>query len=88
MTRQIIVSPLFHQPIEERKIEMCKHKGIGHSDTITDGVGESASRELSKAYIHTYGAVLHHNLDKGLLWVIGSTRLCLLPLLSRLWIVT
>jgi S-adenosylmethionine synthetase len=70
MTRQIIVTPLLHQPIEERKIEMCEHKGIGHPDTIADGVCESASRELSKAYLQTYGAVQHHNLDKGL--VVGG----------------
>jgi S-adenosylmethionine synthetase len=67
MTRQIIVTPLVHQPIEEREIEMCEHKGIGHPDTIVDGICESSSRELSKSYLQTFGAILHHNLDKGLL---------------------
>lgn len=67
MNRQIIVTPLSHQPIEKRKVEMCEHKGIGHPDTIVDGICESASRALSKSYLQTFGAVLHHNLDKGLL---------------------
>jgi S-adenosylmethionine synthetase len=67
MTRHIIVTPLSHRPIEEREVEMCERKGIGHPDTIADGVCESASRELSLAYLRTYGTVLHHNLDKGLL---------------------
>lgn len=46
---------------------MCEHKGIGHPDTICDGVCEAACRELSLAYLKAYGKVLHHNLDKGLL---------------------
>lgn len=67
MNRQIIVKPLSYQPIEEREIEICEHKGIGHPDTIVDGICESASRGLSLAYLQAFGAVLHHNLDKGLL---------------------
>lgn len=50
---------------------MCEHKGIGHPDTIADAVCEAASRELSLMYRNTYGRVLHHNLDKGL--VVGGT---------------
>ncbi|MBI3607169.1 MAG: methionine adenosyltransferase [Nitrospirae bacterium] len=67
MARNIIVTPLSHRSIEEREVEMCERKGIGHPDTIVDGVCEAASRELSLAYLRTYGTVLHHNLDKGLL---------------------
>ena len=67
MARQIVVKPLSRLPIEQHEVEMCEHKGIGHPDTITDTVCEAASRELSLAYLKTYGRVLHHNLDKGLL---------------------
>lgn len=67
MTRNIIVKPLSCLSIERHKIEMCEHKGIGHPDSICDGVCEAASRELSLAYLEAYGQVLHHNLDKGLL---------------------
>ena len=72
MARNIIVTPLSHRPIEEREVEMCEHKGIGHPDTITDTVCEAASRELSLAYLKAYGRILHHNLDKGLLVAGGS----------------
>ena len=67
MPRKIIVTPMFHPSIEENEVEMCEHKGIGHPDTITDGVCEAASRTLSLEYRKTYGSILHHNLDKGLL---------------------
>ena len=63
MARNIIVTPPSHRPIEEREVEMCEHKGIGHPDTIVDGGCEAASRELSLAYRRTYGTVLHHNVD-------------------------
>jgi S-adenosylmethionine synthetase len=56
-----------HSSIEENAVEMCEHKGIGHPDTITDGICETASRALSLAYRKSYGSILHHNLDKGLL---------------------
>jgi S-adenosylmethionine synthetase len=66
MAREIIITPLSHQPIERCAVEMCEHKGIGHPDTLADGVCEAASRELSLAYLKAYGKILHHNLDKGL----------------------
>jgi len=75
MARNIIVKALPHWPIEQHEIEMCEHKGIGHPDTMTDAVSEAASRELSLAYLETYGHVLHHNLDKGLL-VAGKSVPC------------
>ncbi|MFZ5875445.1 MAG: methionine adenosyltransferase [Nitrospirota bacterium] len=67
MARQIIVKPLSRLPIEQHTVELCEHKGVGHPDTIADAVCEAASRELSLAYLNSYGRVLHHNLDKGLL---------------------
>jgi S-adenosylmethionine synthetase len=67
MARRIIVKPLSRLPIEQHEVELCEHKGIGHPDTITDAVCEAASRELSLAYLTSYGRILHHNLDKGLL---------------------
>jgi len=67
MTRSIDIQPSSSQPTELRNFEMCEHKGIGHPDTLTDGVCEAASRELSRRYRREFGRVLHHNLDKGLL---------------------
>lgn len=67
MARNIDVQPSSAQPVESRDFEMCEHKGIGHPDTLTDGLCEAASRELSLRYRREFGRVLHHNLDKGLL---------------------
>lgn len=51
----------------ESEVELCEHKGIGHPDTICDGAAEAASCALAKAYLDTYGAVQHYNVDKALL---------------------
>ena len=67
MSRNIVVTPSSCIPVVQRQVEMCEHKGIGHPDTVTDGVCEAASRALSLAYLQAYGRILHHNLDKGLL---------------------
>jgi len=67
MSRNIVVTPFSCIPVEQRGVEMCEHKGIGHPDTVADGVCEAASRALSLAYLKAYGRILHHNLDKGLL---------------------
>ena len=63
----IMVKPLARPPIEAQSYEMCEHKGIGHPDTIMDGVCEAASRALSLAYRERTGHIQHHNVDKGLL---------------------
>ncbi|MEK1855723.1 MAG: methionine adenosyltransferase [Phyllobacterium sp.] len=67
MSRSIVISQLSETPMEKRPMEMCEHKGIGHPDTMIDGICETASRDLSRAYLKACGRVLHHNLDKGLL---------------------
>ena len=51
----------------ERPVEMCEHKGIGHPDSLCDGVAEAVSRALCRAYLTAYGAVAHYNVDKALL---------------------
>lgn len=56
----------------ERQTEFVERKGIGHPDTICDGIAESISIDLSQVYYDRIGRVLHHNIDKGLL-VAGQT---------------
>lgn len=67
MSRNIVIAPLSVIPMEQRATEMCEHKGIGHPDTLIDGLCETASLDLSRKYRKVCGRVLHHNLDKGLL---------------------
>lgn len=71
--RNIIVRALPAPSLIPDETEMCEHKGIGHPDTITDGVCEAAACALAQAYLRTSGRVLHFNVDKGLL-VAGQSR--------------
>ncbi|MET1124126.1 MAG: methionine adenosyltransferase [Archaeoglobaceae archaeon] len=60
----ISVEKLTHTPIEERKIEIVERKGIGHPDSLADGIAEAMSRALSREYIKRFGVILHHNTDE------------------------
>ncbi len=60
----IFVEKLVHTPIEEQKVELVERKGIGHPDSLADGIAEAMSRSLSKEYLKRVGAVLHHNTDE------------------------
>jgi len=55
---------LDHDPITARSTEFVERKGIGHPDSICDGIAEAVSRALSQRYLDEYGRVLHHNTDK------------------------
>jgi S-adenosylmethionine synthetase len=48
-------------------VEFCEHKGIGHPDSLCDGVAEAVSRALCLAYLKGHGAIQHYNVDKALL---------------------
>jgi len=62
--RNIIVEKLNQTPIEELDIEIVERKGIGHPDSISDGIAESVSQALCKLYMDELGGVLHHNTDE------------------------
>lgn len=48
----------------QQPIEIVERKGLGHPDTIADGIAESISIEYSKYCLENFGAILHHNVDK------------------------
>lgn len=62
--RNIIIDELIQKPIEQQDIEIVERKGIGHPDSICDGIAESVSRALCETYIDAFGGVLHHNTDE------------------------
>ena len=64
MSRNIIVEELIHTPIEEQETEIVERKGIGHPDSVADGLAESVSRALCKMYLEKYDRILHHNTDQ------------------------
>ncbi len=51
----------------QKPIEIVERKGLGHPDTIADGIAESLSIEYSKYCLENFGAILHHNLDKSII---------------------
>ncbi len=54
-------------------VEIVERKGLGHPDTICDALAEELSCALTAHYRDRFGVVLHHNVDKVLLWG-GSSR--------------
>ena len=62
--RNIIVKELNQTYIEDEGIEIVERKGIGHPDSISDGLGESVSEALCNLYLDRFGGVLHHNTDE------------------------
>jgi S-adenosylmethionine synthetase len=48
--------------------EIAERKGVGHPDTICDALTEELSHALCRFYIERCGLILHHNVDKALLW--------------------
>jgi len=64
MAPNIQVEPLRTVHIEEQEVELVERKGLGHPDSIADGVSESVSRALCRMYLDEFGRILHHNTDE------------------------
>ncbi|MHC1635957.1 MAG: methionine adenosyltransferase [Candidatus Methanospirareceae archaeon] len=64
MRRNIKVEFINRVPIEEQEIEIVERKGLGHPDSICDGIAEAVSRALCEEYKKKCGMILHHNTDK------------------------
>lgn len=65
MKRNIQIEALNQIPLEKQRIELVERKCLGHPDSIADGIAESISQALCKAYLDEFGVVLHHNTDQG-----------------------
>lgn len=60
----ITVEPCTATSLETQNVEIVERKGIGHPDSICDGIAESVSRGLSLHYLKHYNRILHHNTDQ------------------------
>lgn len=69
----ISIEKVSEDPIESRQIELVERKGLGHPDSISDGIAESVSRALCREYKERFGRILHHNTDEAQL-VAGSSN--------------
>ncbi len=63
----IVIESFSGKTVSEQKLEIVERKGLGHPDSICDGVMEFVSIRLAAEYQKRFGTVLHHNLDKSLL---------------------
>lgn len=64
MSKNIVVEDIKYTALENQRVEIVERKGIGHPDSVADGLAESVSRALSNMYIEKYGRILHHNTDE------------------------
>jgi len=48
-------------------VEVVERKGVGHPDTLSDGVAEAISRAYSLYTLEHFGEVAHHWVDKCML---------------------
>jgi len=71
--RNIEIEELGATPITERKVEVVERKGLGHPDFICDSIMNQVSIELCREYMERFGAIMHHNIDKGML-VAGEVK--------------
>jgi S-adenosylmethionine synthetase len=62
--RNIHVQPASGHAVEDQTVEIVERKGIGHPDSICDGVAESVSRALAQTYLDRFDTVLHYNTDE------------------------
>ena len=64
MERNIVVTEAVGRFIEEYPVEIVERKGIGHPDSLCDGIAERISVEYTRWCQENLGTVLHHNFDK------------------------
>ncbi|MDN5358259.1 MAG: S-adenosylmethionine synthetase [Candidatus Diapherotrites archaeon] len=62
--RNVVIDTVQAIPVEEQAVEIVERKGVGHPDSIADGIAEAVSRALCAEYVHLFGTVLHHNTDQ------------------------
>ncbi|WP_435332942.1 methionine adenosyltransferase [Haloarchaeobius sp. TZWWS8] len=62
--RNIRVEPIDRRAVEDQEVEIVERKGLGHPDSICDGIAECVSQALAKTYLDRVGKVLHYNTDE------------------------
>lgn len=62
--RNITIDFPDEKPLSEQHVELVERKGIGHPDSICDGIAEAVSRGLSNHYLDKFSRIYHHNTDQ------------------------
>ncbi len=63
----IVVETYKGKSVTEHAVEIVERKGTGHPDFMCDSIMEAISVALCREYLKSFGTILHHNIDKGLL---------------------
>ena len=63
----IVVTHSTETVLDQREFELVERKGIGHPDSICDGIVEAVGHRLCREYQSRFGVILHHNIDKSFL---------------------
>ncbi len=62
--RNIVIVEATGQYIDDMPVEIVERKGVGHPDSLCDGIAERVSRDYSAWCLSNLGVQLHHNFDK------------------------
>jgi len=62
--RNIQVQSLDRGAVEDEAVEIVERKGLGHPDSICDGIAEHVCERLAREYLDRVGTVLHFNTDE------------------------
>ena len=62
--RNISVEFVNKEAVADQEIEIVERKGLGHPDSLCDGIADAVSVALCKEYERRCGIILHHNTDK------------------------
>jgi len=54
--RNIRIESIERQAVEDQEVEIVERKGIGHPDSICDGIAESVAGALAREYLSTESA--------------------------------
>jgi S-adenosylmethionine synthetase len=65
--RSLHVEEIRGHSVQDLDVEIVERKGKGHPDSLIDGASEAVSLGLCDHYLKHFGAILHHNVDKGIL---------------------
>lgn len=66
MSDYLVLDKIIDLP-SKRYLEIVERKGLGHPDTLADGIAEAISNAYSKYCLNNFGAILHHNVDKTMI---------------------
>lgn len=64
MKTPIVIQKSTQPSIETLPFELVERKGLGHPDSLCDGIAETISQRYSKYCKRNFGLILHHNFDK------------------------